>query len=45
MPGIMLLDSLSGTDFHYSISALSRVFEHVVRLTVIGVQTVEVRHS
>lgn len=40
----MLLDSLSRTNFHYSISALSRVFEHVVRLTVIGVQTVEVCH-
>ena len=44
MSGIMLLDSFSGTNFHYPISALSRVFEHVVRLTVIGVQTVEVCH-
>lgn len=44
MSGIMLLDSLSGTNFHYLISALSRVFKHVVRLTVIGVQTVEVCH-
>ena len=42
MSGIMLLDSLSGTNFHYCISALSRVFKHVVRLTVIGLQTVEV---
>ena len=44
MSGIMLLDSLSGTNFHYFISALCRVFKHVVRLTVIGVQTVEVCH-
>ena len=42
MSGIMLLDSLSGTNFHYSLSALSRVFKHVVHLTVIGLQTVEV---
>ncbi len=44
MSGIMLLDGLSGTNFHYSISALSRVFEDVVGLTVIGMQTVEVCH-
>ena len=44
MPGIMLLDSLSGTNFHYTISALSRVLEEVVRLTVIGVQTAEICH-
>ena len=37
MSGIMLLDSLSGTNFHYLISALSRIFEHVIRLTIIGV--------
>ena len=45
MSGIMLLDSISGTNFHYCISALSRVSEHVICLTIIGVQTVEVRHS
>ena len=44
MPGIMLLDSLGGTNFHYSSSAQSRVLEDVVRLTVIGVQTVEICH-
>ena len=44
MPSIMLLDSLSGTNFHYLVSALSRIFEDVVRLTVIGVQTIEVCH-
>ena len=44
MPCIMLLDSLSGTNFHYTISALSRVLEDVIRLTVIGLQTVEVCH-
>ena len=45
MSGIMLLDSLSGTNFHYCTSALSRVSEQVIGLTVIGVQTVEVCHS
>ena len=44
MPCKMLLDSLSGTNFHYTISALSRLLENVVRLTVIGVQTVKICH-
>lgn len=44
MSSVMLLDSLSGTNFHCSISALSRILENVVRLTVIGVQTIEVCH-
>ena len=44
MPSKMLLDSLSGTNLHYTISALSRVLGDVIRLTVIGLQTVEVCH-